>query len=152
MQKKVMIFGWLFYLDRLNTRKNLRKKHILSSDTCPRCNNAVEDHEHLFFTCPAARRVWRATGIRPQFTRIAEFFTTTLPAALPSSVRPFMLLLILWEIWDTRNKKVFQSLVADTRGTVKAILEDLIFWSHRLRTESLKEHAGLWRDFLSRFS
>nr|XP_040249725.1 60S ribosomal protein L23-like [Aegilops tauschii subsp. strangulata] len=45
--------------------KNLHKKHILTYDACPRCNNAVEDREHLFFTCPAARRIWRATSIWP---------------------------------------------------------------------------------------
>ena len=143
-----MIFGWLFYLDRLNTKKNLRKKHILSSDICPRCNSAVEDRDHLFFTCPAARRVWRATAIQPQFSPIAEFFTSAGPPALPSTIHPFLLLLILWKIWDARNKKVFQSLEIDARGTIKAILDDLILWSHRLRTALLKDHAGLWCDFL----
>lgn len=102
--KRVMIFGWLFYLDRLNTRRSLRKKNILYADTCPRCNHAVEDRDHLFFSCPVARRIWCATGIHLHFTPIAELFTTTMPVALPSSVRPFMLLLI---IWDTMNKKVF---------------------------------------------
>ena len=46
--KKVMIFGWLFYLDRLNTRKNLHKKNILDSSACPRCTHSVEDRQHLF--------------------------------------------------------------------------------------------------------
>ena len=48
--KKVMIFGWLFYLDRLNTRKNLHKKSILDTAACPRCTHLVEDREHLFFS------------------------------------------------------------------------------------------------------
>lgn len=93
--KKVMIFGWLFYLDRLNTRKNLHKKSILDTDVCPRCSHAVEDREHLFFTCPAARRIWRATGITPLLTPIGALFRTTLPDALPTSVSSFMFLLIL---------------------------------------------------------
>lgn len=147
--KKVMIFGWLFYLDRLNTRKNLHKKHILDTEACPRCNHPVEDREHLFFSCPAARRIWRATAIRPLSTPIGDFFTTPLPASLPTSVRPFMLLLILWKIWDARNKKVFQDLEIDASDSIRAILDDLIIWSHRLKSETLMGHAGLWREFLS---
>ncbi|XP_044427057.1 uncharacterized protein [Triticum aestivum] len=147
--KKVMIFGWLFYLDRLNTRANLLKKHILQTAVCPRCNNHVEDRDHLFFTCPAARRIWRALGLKPRFNPTADLFVTAIPAVLPSSVRSFMLLLFLWKIWDARNKKVFQNLEIDVKTTVKAILEDLILWTHRLKTAALKEHAGLWRDFLS---
>lgn len=141
--KKVMIFGWLFYLDRPNTRKNLHKKQILSYESCPRCDHAVDDRNHLFFTCPAARRVWSTIGIRPRFNPTAEFFNTPPPHMLPSSVRLFMLLLILWKIWDARNKKVFQSLEIDANSTVKAILDDLVVWAHRLKTETLMEHAGL---------
>ena len=141
--KRVMIFGWLLVLDRLNTRQNLRKKHVLSYDTCPRCNSSVEYWEHLFFTCPAARRIWRRTGIRPRFSPVTEIFTTSLPNALPPSIRPFVILLILWKIWDARNKKVFQDVEIDARGSVLAILDDLVLWSHRLKTEPLKDHAGL---------
>uniref|UniRef100_A0A453FU27 Reverse transcriptase zinc-binding domain-containing protein n=1 Tax=Aegilops tauschii subsp. strangulata TaxID=200361 RepID=A0A453FU27_AEGTS len=146
---KVMIFGWLFYLDRLNTRQNLRKKTILDSDVCPRCNSSVEDRVHLFFSCPAARRIWQRLGLQPLAAPIDGLFSTTLPSALPDTVRPFMLLLILWKIWDARNKKVFQNLELDASQTLRAILDDLITWSHRLRTETLKGYAGLWRDFLS---
>ena len=147
--KKVMIFGWLFYLDRLNTRKNLHKKSILDSSACPRCTHSVEDRQHLFFTCPAARRIWRAAGICPLYTPITSLFSTTLPDPLPTTVRPFMLLLILWKIWDARNKKVFQGLDVVASNSLRAILDDLIVWSHRLKSVTLEGHAGLWREFLS---
>ena len=105
--KKVMIFGWLFYLDRLNTRKNLHKKSILDTEACPRCSHQAEDREHLFFTCPAARGIWQAASIRPCYTPISDLFSMRVPTALPTSVRSFMILIILWKIWNARNKKVF---------------------------------------------
>lgn len=117
--KKVMIFGWLLYLDRLNKRKNLHKKKVLDTDICPRYNNAVEDSAHLFFTCPAARRIWQAIGIRPISTSLGDVFHTQLPGSLSSSVSPFMVLLFLWKIWDARNKKVFQNLEVDASFTIK---------------------------------
>ena len=90
-----MIFGWLFYLDRLNTRHNLHKKNILDTEVCPRCSHLVEDRDYLFFSCPAAREIWRAMSIQPTAAPINELFSTPLPAQLPTSVRTSMLLLIL---------------------------------------------------------
>lgn len=54
---RVRVFGWLLYLDRLNTRANLHRKTLLESPSCPRCRAAPEDRGHLFFTCPAARDI-----------------------------------------------------------------------------------------------
>lgn len=67
----------------------------------------------------------------------------------PVTIRPFMLLLILWKIWYARNQKVFQGLDIDASTSVKHTLGDLIVWAHHLKTVTLMDHAGLWRDCLS---
>ena len=150
---KFKMFGWLLLVDRLNTRNMLKRRHYVVLDNnyaCMLCQNPPEEIvEHLFFSCPAARRILHRLGLRLLAMPIADLFSTTLPPTLPDTVRPFMLLLFLWKIWDARNKKVFQNIELDASQTLVAILDDLITWSHRLRTETLRGHAGLWRDFLS---
>ena len=37
---RVRVFGWLFYLDRLNTRANLHSKSFIMSSSCLRSNGA----------------------------------------------------------------------------------------------------------------
>lgn len=74
---------------------------------------------------------------------ISELFNTPLPAQLPTSVRPFMFLLILLKIWDARNKKVSQGLDIDASVSVRAIMDELVIWSHRLKSDTLKGHVGL---------
>ena len=146
---RVRVFGWLFYIDRLNTQANLCHKSIIESSSCPRCDGAPEDRAHLFFTCPAAVAIWDALGLQPVASPLAELWSTPCHPTLPQSVWPFILLLLLWKIWDARNKKVFQGLDIDASVSFRAILDDLILWMHRLKSETLKGHTSLWRDFLS---
>ena len=149
---KIKVFGWFLLVDRLNTHNMLKRRHynIGTNLDCLLYGEHIEETvEHLFFTCPVARGIWQATSIRPCFTPISDLFSTRLPTALPTSVRSFMILIILWKIWDTRNKKVFQGIDLHTADSIRAIIDDITIWAPRLKTESLKEHAGLWRDFLS---
>ena len=57
---KFKMFGWLLLVDRLNTRNMLRWRHFaVAGDNyaCMFCQNPPEETmEHLFFTCPFARR------------------------------------------------------------------------------------------------
>jgi hypothetical protein len=57
---KIQISGWLFHLDRLNTRANHQCKTIVQSPSCPRYPNTPEDRHHLFFACPAALAIWQS--------------------------------------------------------------------------------------------
>ena len=61
--QRIRVFAWLLLLDRLHTRSNLFHKHILDTDRCPQCPSVVENIDHLFFTCLAARQVWTAMGL-----------------------------------------------------------------------------------------
>lgn len=75
----------------------------------------------------------RSIGINPSFVHISDLFSATMPGGLPDSVCPFVLLLILWKNWDSRNKKVLQALEIDTKISIKAIIDDVVVWSHRSR-------------------
>ncbi|XP_024316565.1 uncharacterized protein LOC100841448 [Brachypodium distachyon] len=95
MLTEVKIFGWLFCRDRLNTRCNLFKKTIVSSDICPRCNLLAESRDHLFYLCPSSQAIWRRLGISHPVSG-----TTPWSAAMPSGGQepklwPALLLVVL---------------------------------------------------------
>jgi hypothetical protein len=58
-------------------------------------------------------------------------------------------LVILWKIWDSRNAKVFRSRNHSTNDMFSNVISDLDLWTNWCRDPVLKEHIGLWRDFLS---
>ena len=53
------------FVDRLNTRNMLRRRHFHLDDgyTCIMCNLGVEDINHLFIDCPFAKSYWFALQI-----------------------------------------------------------------------------------------
>lgn len=74
---KVKIFGWMLTLDRPNTRQNLHRKTIISDQACLRCNVAVEDTNHMFFSCPHAAAVWHSIGFSPASNPLDDIWRST---------------------------------------------------------------------------
>ena len=136
------VFGWLFYINRLNTRANLRHKSIIETSSCPSCGGAAEDRAHLFFTCPAAVAIWDALGLQPCSSPLVELWSSPCHPTLPQSVWPFILLLLLWKIWDARNVMTFKGVNQTPHDVIRAVISDLTLWSHRLKKADQKIHAG----------
>lgn len=147
--KKIKVFGWLLHHDRINTRANLMRKHIITSQECPRCQAPTEDRSHLFFHCPASAAIWRRLAISPNANSFPDIWSSPLPPNLPSSIWNSVALTILWKIWDARNAKVFRAIDQPTTSTLSNIVSDFTLWSHRFKQAELKVHADLWRDYLS---
>ncbi|GJU14888.1 RNA-directed DNA polymerase, eukaryota, reverse transcriptase zinc-binding domain protein [Tanacetum coccineum] len=60
LPRKVNIFLWRLYLDRLPHRLNLSSRGMdIQSISCPMCNGNVESSSHIFFECDIASEVWR---------------------------------------------------------------------------------------------
>nr|GEY42181.1 reverse transcriptase domain, reverse transcriptase zinc-binding domain protein [Tanacetum cinerariifolium] len=57
--RKINIFMWRLFLDRLPHRFNLSLRGLeIDSIMRPMCNNHVESKAHVFFSCNIARDVW----------------------------------------------------------------------------------------------
>jgi hypothetical protein len=98
---KVKIFAWLYFKDRLSTRVNVFSKHIMDVRTCERCGGEVEDRHHVFFGCTESKRLWDSIGLNSiSWERDEDIWTPSLPAMFDLRVWPFVLLTILWRIWD----------------------------------------------------
>jgi hypothetical protein len=115
----------------------------------PRCQSPAEDAAHLFITCPYADRIWQRLGITPTSASIDNLWDASLPQGVPSRVWPFVLLTILWKIWEARNDKTFRAVDRRSTTSSRLIISDLDIWSHRLFVAGDKEVVSLWRSFLS---
>ena len=51
-------FGWRAAHDILQTKANLRFRHVLMDDVCEECGENSETFLHLFWECQSARETW----------------------------------------------------------------------------------------------
>ncbi|GKA25047.1 RNA-directed DNA polymerase, eukaryota, reverse transcriptase zinc-binding domain protein [Tanacetum coccineum] len=86
--RKVNIFVWHFFLDRLPLRVNLSSRGLdLQAIMCSICNVQAEFLDHAFFSCDTASNVWR---LIQRMTRISCYYllmATGIPG-LFSGTRP----------------------------------------------------------------
>lgn len=55
---KIKNFIWKLCKNVVPTRCNLFKRKMADSNTCPVCQEATEDVEHLLLLCPWTRPIW----------------------------------------------------------------------------------------------
>lgn len=129
MPNKVKVFAWLYFKDRLSTRSNLHEKHILDDATCQRCGFAVEDRLHTFFLCPVSAGVWRKIGLEDASSTTEEdLWSYATPANLEALLWPFVLLTILWRLWDARNGEIFRGETASSTVVIRKVCDDFVIW------------------------
>jgi hypothetical protein len=110
LPNKVKVFAWLYFKNRLSTRVNLFAKHSVDTETCERCSAQTESREHVFFVCRESAAIWN-TICMPQIVRLSDedVWTATTPSGLSRTLWPFVLLTILWRIWEARNGHIFRN-------------------------------------------
>ncbi|PNT61722.1 hypothetical protein BRADI_5g19542v3 [Brachypodium distachyon] len=125
------------------------KKHIITNDACPRCNQAPETKEHFFFQCQSSQAVWTQPGLPSPSSSDVPWTSNPPDAAVCALLWPAMVFTVLWKIWDSRNSVVFRHIFLPPIVIIRNILEDFTLWSHRLRNADSKIAATIWRDYLS---
>ena len=58
---KIKVFGWRTSHDILPTRRNLKKKWILTDGVCPLCGLFQESTIHVLWECTVAQDVWHGS-------------------------------------------------------------------------------------------
>jgi hypothetical protein len=108
--KKVKIFAWLYFKDRLSTKANLFYKNVKEDAICSHCEHPIEDRHHTFFGCPLSRDTWNTIGLGLLST-MDDTDVWTLPTAVQQdpATWPSILLTILWCLWEARNGTIFRS-------------------------------------------
>jgi hypothetical protein len=92
VSKKIKIFIWLLFRDRINSRSLLRRKNYkIDRDdySCVLCNLNVEELSyHLIFQCPFNYECWDYLGIN--WDHSLQFFDTIWKAKQDSHIGLFM--------------------------------------------------------------
>ena len=147
-QTKVKVFAWLYFKDRLCTRVNLHSKHVVDDDHCQRCSASLEDRYHVFFTCTASADLWWKIGLlNTASLSDNEIWNSNVPPGLDASIWPFVLLTILWRLWDARNGEIFRNELSSSRAVISRVCDDLVVWRKRLKVDHVNS-LNDWSNYL----
>jgi len=121
---KASIFAWRLLQDRIPTRANLVRRHVLQStdNLCVEGCGSIEMADHIFLGCNLFGTVWYLVcqwlGISFVFPGHIKdhYFQFTHLASLPWTSYPYLKVIWLasvWTIWKDRNNCVFRNAVID---------------------------------------
>ncbi|GJV89336.1 RNA-directed DNA polymerase, eukaryota [Tanacetum coccineum] len=113
---KINVFAWKVCLDALPTRCNMSLRGIdIPSILCPLCNRAVENSDHIFFSCSMVRKVWRRLLTWweldvSSFHSYNEWISWLSSIRLPKLLKVFLegsCYVMWWLVWKFRNRLLF---------------------------------------------
>ena len=129
---KIQIFLWMAFHDRIQSAVQLRKRKWAGAKECKMCG-AVENTNHILFTCPVAAFLWvflnetLILGATPSSTAELELILLRRNHRFQSVL--FIFAGALWAIWKTRNALVFED---KTSAIIHKTVALLTHWTHLL--------------------
>lgn len=148
---KIKVFAWLFFLDKINTRDLLDRKHSKPPNvplTCDLCSlGARETRDHLFFQCPFARSCWNSIGFAWDTSLEIHQMIAAQRSGFGDGCFMEIFLVASWLIWKLRNDYIFNSVrhsLARWRASPK---EELSLYLSRLRLVA-RPLLQIWIDSL----
>jgi hypothetical protein len=130
---KVRVFFWILRLGKTRTRANLFRLGCVSSPDCPFCPRCREDVQHLFVQCPRLLAVWALIApclhLHPSADLVAllDGITDRLPSMQPSP-RNTIVLSVLWAVWKSRNRMVFDGVLLTANQVASLAIRHLRLW------------------------
>ena len=102
-------FGWRAAHDILQTKANLRFRHVLMDDVCEECGATAETFIHLFWECQRARETWASFKsfwvlFPTHFRCFMDFLWFVLMEADWSNEDSAMAVSLVWTLWTHRNE------------------------------------------------
>ena len=133
VEGKIKFFAWLLAQNRLPTADRLRARGCEHNDTCSLCDQMIEIAAHLISSCPFAKEVWQKIIVMLPNCRLQ----TTLPFTSTTSWwRSFAYgqqnkaaaaLYFAWNIWNERNRIIFQNLSSTADMVACLVRSDLTY-------------------------
>lgn len=109
---KIQIFLWQLFQDAILTRDVMSRRNWAGNPTCSFCDER-ETSQHLFFTCPVAKVMWRTVGCVLGTDRCPknmwQYFAWCY-MFIPDGEKfyTFGLAAMCWALWNCRNKLTFE--------------------------------------------
>ncbi|GJW51351.1 RNA-directed DNA polymerase, eukaryota [Tanacetum coccineum] len=128
---KINVFAWKVCLDALPTRCNMSLRGIdIPSILCPLCNRAVENSDHIFFSCSMVRKVWRRLLTWweldvSSFHSYNEWISWLSSIRLPKLLKVFLegsCYVMWWLVWKFRNHLLF----SDPTSKPDSLFDDVV--------------------------
>ena len=118
---KVVLFVWCLFHDRLPTKDNLHRRHVLDFDAqiCVDGCGFIETSTHLFLHCTLFGSVWNhifqwlgVVSVLPQDVTGFFFYQFSLFGGVSKSRQSILQVIwfaTIWEIWKERNNRIFNA-------------------------------------------
>lgn len=124
---------WKIGNNALSVGANLIARGIMADGTCKRCG-ATETALHVFLQCPYAVRVWDLlpANLKPSheittvimLLQAATRITCLPPTGVSNPIHPWL----LWYLWTSRNKLMFENLSLSEEEVVLRALKEAKAW------------------------
>ena len=114
VQPKIRLFMWRACLDILPTRTKLFDRGVLHSFSCQWCEDAAETSSHVLWQCEFVQRIWSACPISiPSACVVDMTFCELISRCILVLSHPDIEILFTtaWEIWNARNRHVWEDKV-----------------------------------------
>lgn len=132
------VFAWLMFMDRINTRDMLLRRHFQIGDdhACMLCNTqALETYKHLFFECDFSTSCWALLGISWNLNlQMQEMVNHSCSTWLRPMFKELMIL-SAWNIWKQRNRYYFEGVPASRQDWLRALKSDLDILCFRIKPD-----------------
>ncbi|CAN6212194.1 unnamed protein product [Urochloa humidicola] len=141
---RVRFFAWLLTNNKVQSRANLRRKTVITDDTCELCSGCSETAAHIIFHCPVASSFWRTMGFHihaDQSTQ--ELHCIPRPAHVPAEHYETLMLLCCWMLWKRRNEKVFRGTDTSREQLLALCRDEARLWGCRL-PQATKSVSNAW--------
>jgi hypothetical protein len=136
---KVSLFAWRLLKDRIPTRSNLARRHVLQpNDTlCVGGCGYIETAEHLVLGCELFGSVWYLLCNWLGLSYVSpgsvseHYFQFIHLAGLPRSSHSYLKVIWLacvWAIWKERNNRIFKNAVIDPYNIVEKVKLNSFLW------------------------
>ncbi|CAL5028943.1 unnamed protein product [Urochloa decumbens] len=112
----------------------MHRHGALDSPDCPFCLGVEEDLRHLFTECPRLTPFWEKVlpgRAPPSCVRDAVESIAGLLSCHSALLGHTAALGVLWIIWKSRNRKVFDGILLDTAAMLVMLFEHLKLWTCR---------------------
>ena len=137
---KCKFFIWLVTQNRVWTSDRLQKRGWAHSPSCPHFCSAPEMALHLLAECRYTRRIWNLTAewmvqptMRPQEWQPSDnasqwWLNTATTPSVPRKAMATIAMLITWEIWNERNRRVFRHHETPAPALMSLIKQEALAW------------------------
>jgi hypothetical protein len=133
---KLKVFAWLLFMDRLNTRDLMQRKHwhLDSGYNCELClTSSLETSQHLFLSCEFASLCWNFLNI--QWDASLSLTQNYLAAKTAFNGPCFFEVFICaaWNIWKIRNDLAFNHIPLSFARWKVCFQHDLMLHQYKVK-------------------